>query len=374
MASPADPNAPGVSSVDFALATDSDGDGLSDAFEICYGLNPLSPDSDGDGLLDPAEDPDGDLLSNLGEQQFGTSPARKDTDHNGVSDWNEDADHDGIANGIEQDARHVPAHLRPSLRNARDDTPVSYGDGCHSSVHDSAVHPCVYGDVHATIEVAILGNSHAAQWLPALIAIGNTDAWRIRSVTKSGCPAVPERYAAGTYAAGRSCTTWRKAAIEWLRGHPPDLIVVSDFRGYSIVDRNGRRLDSADRQDAWKKGLSKLLDALPASSGKFVLGDTPRMRVDPVACLREHRTNISACETSRREANNWAHVAAERSAAASSGAHYRTLTGQVCPYDPCPVVVGHYLIWREESHLTATYARLLAPSLEAILLPVVDAH
>src|SRR3954466_11039762 len=77
-----------------STAVDSDGDGLTDAFEVRYGLNPHSPDSDHDGLLDPAEDPDGDGLSNLGEQHFHTFPRNRDTDGDGVSDWHEDADGD----------------------------------------------------------------------------------------------------------------------------------------------------------------------------------------------------------------------------------------------------------------------------------------
>ena len=67
-------NAHDVPSRPAGAAFDSDGDGLSDAFERLYGLNPHNPDTNTDGVLDPAEDPDHDLLSNLGEQRFHTSP------------------------------------------------------------------------------------------------------------------------------------------------------------------------------------------------------------------------------------------------------------------------------------------------------------
>ena len=39
----------------------------------------------------------------------------------------------------------------------------------------------------------------------------------------------------------------------------------------------------------------------------------------------------------------------------------------VCPYDPCPVVLGTELIWRNRSHLTATIARRLAPSMRVLV-------
>jgi hypothetical protein len=39
----------------------------------------------------------------------------------------------------------------------------------------------------------------------------------------------------------------------------------------------------------------------------------------------------------------------------------------VCSYDPCPVIVGDVLMWRDRSHLTATFARQLAPWFVTIL-------
>jgi SGNH domain (fused to AT3 domains) len=351
-------------------SADSDGDGLDDAFEVTYGLNPRDADSNHNGVLDPAEDPDRDDLGNLGEQRFGTSPSDPDTDHDGISDWNEDGDEDGIPDGSEQDHRRVPAHLKPSLANALYDTPVSYGDGCLSNVHDSTVHPCLYGDKSGTTEVAILGDSHAAQWLPALVAIGNHEHWRIRSVTKSGCPALRAHFASNSYASSDSCRTWRKHAVEWLDGHPPDLIIVSDFRGYPIAGPDGRHLRGTERQAAWGAGLTRLLGALPAGSLLMVLADTPRMRLDPVKCLEHHPANIAACETARIDAGDLAHNAAEQAAAARSGAAFRSMGHQICPYDPCPVIVGRYVIWREDSHLTATYSRKLAPSLRIMVRAV----
>jgi hypothetical protein len=372
--SPAGANALATSTVTGQLqptSTDSDGDGLSNAFEKKYGLDPNSPDSDGDGLLDPAEDPDGDGLSNLGEQRFGTSPLDADTNHDGVSDSREDSNHDGVPDGKEQDHRPVPAHLKPSLKNAYNDTPPSYRDGCHSGVYETTIHPCVYGDRNGSRTVALFGDSHAAQWLPALIAIANAEHWKIRSLTKSGCPSVTVHFKEGTYAgAEKSCRTWRKRALAWLASHPPDLIVVTNYRSYQLLDASGHTLSGAARQQAWGSGLSKTLDALPGSSRLLVLGDTPQMSSDPPACLQQHSANIAACETSRSAAMSPAHDQAERAAATGAGASFASLSAQVCPYDPCPLVVGHFMMWREQTHLTATYARQLAPSLRALLTPL----
>ncbi|TIC87462.1 VWA domain-containing protein [Nocardioides sp. GY 10113] len=96
------------------LAADSDGDGLTDLFEIdaLFGFSlPADTDTDDDGLADGKEDLDGDGLTALQEQTLGTKPTEPDTDNDGLSDKEEgplgtspvkaDTDDDGLLDGIE---------------------------------------------------------------------------------------------------------------------------------------------------------------------------------------------------------------------------------------------------------------------------------
>lgn len=92
---------------------DTDGDGLTDGYEVFYlGTDPLKADSDDNGVNDGDEDPDNDGLSNLKECELGTDPHNADTDGDGLTDGDEvnihgtdplkyDTDDDGISDGDE---------------------------------------------------------------------------------------------------------------------------------------------------------------------------------------------------------------------------------------------------------------------------------
>ena len=88
-------------------ATDTDADGLPDAQEAALGTSLNNPDSDGDGLLDGWEvsnslnplsavgndgadgDIDNDTLTNIQEQEAGSNPRNADTDNDGLFDSDE---------------------------------------------------------------------------------------------------------------------------------------------------------------------------------------------------------------------------------------------------------------------------------------------
>lgn len=94
---------------------DTDGDGLSDTFEITKGypyLKPDNKDTDGNGVEDAKDDTDKDGLTNLEEMQANTSPINPDTDGDGLNDKSEiqtyktnplvaDTDKDTIIDGRE---------------------------------------------------------------------------------------------------------------------------------------------------------------------------------------------------------------------------------------------------------------------------------
>jgi hypothetical protein len=358
-----------------AAATDSDHDGLTDTFETTRSqTDPHRADTNGNGVLDSAEDPDGDRLGNLGEQRFGTDPWNADSDADGTQDGQEDANGNGITNAAEQDRRPVPHRLRPTLAAAPGDAPISFLDGCHSMPYDSQIHPCVYGDPNGRVTIAVFGDSHAEQWMPGLIPPAKAKGWRLVTLTKSACPSIRINFEEPNFQGDRpACNLWRKRAFAWIDAHRPDVVLISNTRGYVLIDRQGRRLSRANAAQHWKTALEVTLGSLPNATTAVVLNDTPRFDRNVPLCLGKRHRLISACVAARSDAIDQLHVDVEQAAATDKGAVFADLNSVVCPYDPCPVIIGHFDMWRNASHLTATYVRQLAPSVGAMMADVLTA-
>jgi hypothetical protein len=354
-----------------AHAADLDGDGLRDGFERRYGLTSHDTrDSDGDGVVDSAEDEDGDKLGNRGEQRYGTDPGDPDTDGDGILDGDEDEDGDGRTNAREQLERRVPRNVRPALARAHLDN-NGLKRWCGVTAGHSRVKACRFGDPDSDTTVVLMGDSHALALLLPFKRAVNQKGWQLVSVIKGGCIPLVGLGNANQYRLDRigACRQWRARAFAWLRAQrdPPDLVVLAFSDRYRLADRSGAKLPKDHFPELWAAGLRRTLKAMPKRSQLLVLGDVPHNRGNPIRCLRRDPSDMSACATPRKPLEERPVELALRAEAAVSGARFDTLYDSICPHDPCPLVQGDVLIWRDRSHLTSTFAMALAPAVRRIL-------
>jgi len=68
--------------------------------------------------------------------------------------------------------------------------PAVYDDGCHANYEQINSGTCEYGKTDSNKVMVLYGDSHAAQWFPALHEIANRSGYKLISLTKSACPSV----------------------------------------------------------------------------------------------------------------------------------------------------------------------------------------
>jgi hypothetical protein len=134
---------------------------------------------------------------------------------------------------------------------------------------------------------------------------------------------------------------------------------VASARWFPVV---AERDNDPERQGA---GMARFIKRIPGTVA--IIMDTPRSVFDVPACLASHRDAIERCATSRADAFGWRHKRREKEAARLSGASLVDLSRSICPADPCPAIIGTTLVYRDHHHLTATFAKSLAPALGAAL-------
>jgi hypothetical protein len=271
----------------------------------------------------------------------------------------------------------VPADLRPPIATASKDYPGTFSDGCNVPEGGTASRgTCLYGNLASKTTIALFGDSHAAFWFPAVEGFAQRQGWRLLNLTMSSCtPADLSVYNSIFKRIYGECPAWRQGAMARLVETRPAVILVAGTHGISPVDASGRALTGDELTQAWEAGMMRSLEALiPAAGLVILMADTPISRVDPPVCLSAHRDSVLACATPLGRAIDEPWLAAERTVVAETGVGFIDPTYWVCPSDPCPPVIGDFLVYQNAGHLTATFAAALANRLGAAILQELRVH
>ncbi|GGO66377.1 acyltransferase [Microbacterium nanhaiense] len=266
---------------------------------------------------------------------------------------------DGALTSPPSSTGYVPAGMHPSLRAAPDDNPSMYAEGCQLGFLVSEPRPCSYGDIGGP-RVVLFGDSHAAQWQPALAEIAAREGFELVAQTKSSCRSTLEAQP-GDAERDRACTRWREAVLDQLAAEPPELVILANFAGAHTAP-------GSDPGEQWRSGLARTVQAIPDSSRVVVLADSPDLGESPIPCLVRHVDDADACAVSAERAMESVGRAAVESAVATTRAGYVDITGYLCA-DRCPPVIGNTLVYRDANHLTATFVTQLADPLRDALAP-----
>ncbi|WP_193046318.1 acyltransferase family protein [Mycolicibacterium baixiangningiae] len=213
---------------------------------------------------------------------------------------------------------------------------------------------CEYGDKESDIEVALVGDSHAGQWIPAMEAVAAERGWKLVVATKSACPYLDIAvFSDNLNRPYDECRAWNEQMGAYLTGPgKPDAVVLS----YGVYNTGDRNLLISGAQARW--------GPLVAQGTKvIVIRDTPAPGRNVPDCVAEHGDRLTACARSRDEALAKRDQSQAAAVEAVPGVQMVDLTDWICPGSQCSPVIGGVLVFRDNTHMTATYSRSLTPQL-----------
>ncbi|MFE9680798.1 acyltransferase family protein [Streptomyces sp. NPDC006285] len=256
-------------------------------------------------------------------------------------------------------ASGLPANLSPPLPEIKEQRSAVYRDRCHVDYTATRSPECVYGDPSSDRVVVLFGDSHAAQWFPALDRLSREQGWKLVSLTKASCKTadITTRAEGGPYT---SCDVWKKNALERVARLRPMLVVASS----SEAARPAGRMTDPVRE--WAAGYERVYRRLARDAGRLVvLLDNPWPKGDAVECAAHHPLHLRECAAERRVAIKSPLLrTAGRTAAGRTGAVLVDPEPWLCPRaGGCPVVVGDTFVYRDGSHLAESYVAALTPVL-----------
>ncbi|UOQ57153.1 acyltransferase [Leucobacter allii] len=278
---------------------------------------------------------------------------------------------------------------------------------CLSAQEGDELKVCEYGSpaAEAARTIALVGDSHAEQWLPALAGTAEDRGWRLLVIAKASCPfteaerdyttspdAENERFRA-------DCDAWNDAALDYLEAEPSiDTVITAAKATNRVVPAAGEPWEETAKQayeERWR--------ALPDSVRRVVaIRDTPQMADGVLTCVSEQGERAAdACAVEKDEAipadplAEAAEAVGAAPAATSVAAGSAPLDGDrgdgalegasgslgaggpevdlvdLSDYfvvdDACPPVIGGVLAFRDSHHVSWAYAELLADPLTAQL-------
>ena len=260
----------------------------------------------------------------------------------------------------------APHELRPRLADARYDGDALNERGCGLSLAGSQPPICQLGVADGVITVALVGDSHAAQWFPALDVIARQRGWKLLPFTKDSCIFLDMRIISlNLEREYTECARWREQVVTAIGHALPDLVVIASSRWVHPV-----LPDDADVQRQ-ADAMVRLLKRLP--SRVAIIADTPLNDEDIPACLSRTDRTAADCATSRGYALT-GHLARDGRVADALGATLIDPTAWLCGPAVCPAIIDWTIVYRDDHHLTATMARRLAPLLEPGLLEALAAQ
>jgi peptidoglycan/LPS O-acetylase OafA/YrhL len=213
---------------------------------------------------------------------------------------------------------------------------------------------CVAGPPDG-VPAVLFGDSHAQQWLPAIERLAQEHNWRLSWYTKAACPmaALQPRDGRTDPFTKPDCLGWRDDTLKAIAALKPKYIVLGSLSTY-VPDYQEFKL-------AWDQTLNQLR----ATGAKLIyLRDTPYPQRNIPECVSGALDNWSKCDFDLNNVRRTEPIVTDQLRGENLDIPVIDVNPYLCEAAICRAVRNGTLLYRDDSHLTATAINALVPAIE----------
>ncbi|WP_134767367.1 acyltransferase family protein [Nocardioides sp. 1609] len=253
-----------------------------------------------------------------------------------------------------------------------------YNGRCTSSLGGLREDPtCHYGsDAEDAFRVAMVGNSHAAHWLPAFRGMAEDRAWSLTTYFVFECHTADRPIAFPEQVQTDDCETFNQRAISEVADQGFDLVVLANRTLVPLVGLEGEDRAEENLRETEASYRRVITTWLDAGSKVLVMRDNPRRQEEETVpqCVDLHQEDLAACDRPLAEADvadPEGDVAADL-AATDPRVGLFDVRPYLCPEATCRAVVGGVITLADLHHLTGTFVRTLRPPVQDAVDALLD--
>jgi peptidoglycan/LPS O-acetylase OafA/YrhL len=251
----------------------------------------------------------------------------------------------------------LPTPLSPPVDKLLKDN-YSFPSGCVPSEGEtSSSKICRLGDASSAKTIVVMGDSHLQHWMPAILALADTDGWVVVPLVKSAC--APGSWL--RYPSKPECPAWYKWAVGQAKSMHPQVTLVG-----GAWDFNHLPVQAAASVSALTTTMKRF------SSSVVIIGDPPPQKRQPLDCVLAPHATMRTCSTTatKKQLSGDLKVAAN---ARKQHIGFIDTRGWFCARTSrtklvylCPLVINKTITRLDlSSHITVTYSQELAAPFRA---------
>jgi peptidoglycan/LPS O-acetylase OafA/YrhL len=214
---------------------------------------------------------------------------------------------------------------------------------------------CVEGPADG-VQAVLFGDSHAQQWLPVMQVVARENNWQLHQFTKAACPvaALQPRDGRTDPFTKSDCLGWREDSIRAILELKPKYIVIGSLSTYVP--------DYQEFKTAWDESLNQLRTT---GAQLIYFRDTPYPNKNIPECVSGAEDDWSKCDFDLNNAPRTEPIVTDQVRGENLDIPVLDVNAYLCEATQCRAVRNGTLLYRDDSHLTATAVQALLPAIQA---------